>query len=849
MSQIQTFQVFPTIPEPLAFLEELTRNLWWSWKPEAKELFRRIDPQNWSLSGRNPIIFLTRIPQERLEQLARDDSFLAQLARIEEQFRYRVESPVERTDHPFRENEVVAYLSMEFGIHESLPLFAGGLGILAGDHLKAASNLGLPLVGIGLLYREGYFRQFLDPDGWQQEEYPETDLYHLPLERVVDASGIDLRLTVAGPDGPIHADVWKVQVGRIPLYLLDANILQNPKQIRDVTARLYSGDPKRRLAQEVLLGIGGIQALGRLGLYAKVVHMNEGHSAFSGIERVAQIVTEQKVDLKTALEIVPRSTVFTTHTPVAAGHDEFPADMVRPVLIPFAERIGTSLEEILSWGQPDGTAGDGPLSMFVLGLRMAEHCNGVSELHGRVARQMWSHVWPKYAMDEVPITHVTNGIHISTFISDEFARLFDRYLGPQWYMGSRRQENIERIDDIYEEDLWRAHETKRASLIRTCRTLMTQQYVRRNVPRALVEEAESVLDPEALTIGFARRFATYKRANLLLKDPDRLQALLADEERPVQFVFAGKAHPKDDEGKALIKQLVLFAREANIRHKFVFIEDYDMHLARYLVQGTDIWLNTPRRPHEACGTSGMKAALNGVLNVSVLDGWWCEGYSEDRGWAIGHGEEYSDAAYQDAVESRALYNVLENDVIPCFYDRKNGDAPSRWITMMKESMKMAMKDFCSLRMVSEYESRFYVPIARRHDALIADEAKEARAIADQMARFKIHWKQIRIEQPVRDRRGAYRVGERFGVTTNVFLGNLKPEEVEVQLYYGHMKSIDSLANGHTKVMTVEETFGSGQYRYACTVSTDEAGRFGYTARIIPQGDARIRNTPMLVTWA
>ncbi len=846
---MQTFQVFPTIPEPLSFLETLVRNLWWSWKPDAKDLFRRIDPRLWAESGRNPLVFLTRLSQERLERLAVDDSYLAHLKRVESHFAERVLSAVDRSSGPYSDGETVAYFSMEFGIHESLPLFAGGLGVLAGDHLKASSNMGLPLTGIGLLYREGYFRQFLDTDGWQQEEYPQTDLYQLPVERARDQEGNDLRVTVTGPDGPIHADVWKLVVGRIPLYLLDANILQNGPAVRDITARLYSGETRIRLSQEVLLGIGGMQALAKLGILPKAVHMNEGHSAFSSIERVAQTIERYGVDLKTALEIVPRSTIFTTHTPVAAGHDEFPADLVKPVLKVFAPRLGTTVEEILSWGQPTGTAADGPMSMFVLGLRMAGHCNGVSELHGYVARNMWSHVWPKRAVEEVPISHVTNGIHVSTFISDEFARLFDRYLGPEWYMSSRKPENIRRLEDIYEEDLWRAHEMNRSRLIRFCREQMARQYARRNAPRAAIEEAESVLDPEVLTIAFARRFATYKRAYLLLQDQDRLEALLTNKNFPVQFIFAGKAHPRDNEGKELIQRIVRFARQADIRHRFIFIENYDMAMARYLVQGADVWLNTPRRPFEACGTSGMKAAVNGVLNLSILDGWWCEGYTEEVGWAIGRGEEYPDTAYQDAVEGQALYNILENGVIPTFYERKNGDAPNRWIRMMKASMKMAMRDFCSLRMVADYQNRFYLPAGRRFDELLADDAGEARQIANQIKRFRSYWSQVQIEPPVREMRGSYRVGDQLRISTRVKLGELKPEEVVVELYYGLLKSVDSIREGKTETMSMSEDLGGGSYEYSCSITCISAGRYGFTARVTPQGDRRVRTTPLMVTWA
>jgi starch phosphorylase len=849
MKNFQTFQVIPSIPKPLQFIETLSRNMWWCWNKDAIELFRRMDPPLWVEAGRNPIFFLSKIPQHHFEKLEKDKGFLAHLKSVREQFQNRVLDSVDRAETNFGPGETIAYFSMEFGIHESLPLFAGGLGVLAGDHLKSASNLNLPLTGVGLMYRHGYFRQYLNHEGWQQEAYPDTDIYALPVERVRDSSGNELRISVIGPDGPIQAVVWKMMIGRIPLYLLDTNILENPLPYRDMTSRLYAGNQKTRLAQEVLLGIGGMRALEKLNIPVKVLHMNEGHSAFASLERLAQTMTDQKVDLKTALEIVPRTSVFTTHTPVAAGHDEFPAEDVLPYIKPLEEKLGTSATEILSWGQTDGSPANAPLSMFILALHMASHRNGVSRLHGSVARRMWSHVWPQRPVEEVPISHITNGIHISSFISQEFATLFGRYLGPDWYMSSRKTENIDHIDDIYDEELWRSHEMNRSRLVRTCREQLVKQYARRNAPRNVIEALESALDPNVLTIAFARRFASYKRAYLLFQDPQRLEAIVNNEKYPVQFVFAGKAHPKDDEGKGLIKQLFQFASKPEVRDRIVFLEDYDMHLARHLLQGADVWLNTPRRPLEACGTSGMKAAINGVLNVSILDGWWCEGYTQERGWRIGNGEEYEDRDYQDAVESQALYNVLENEVIPFFYDRKNGDIPGNWIKMMKASMKMAMEMFCSIRMVADYENRFYTPAAKRYDALLANQAEEARKLTDQISRLRSLWKHIEISPPVRHAHGPCRVGEKFEITSEVNLAELKPDEVDVELYYGQMKSLEDLDASRSEPMRVLEDKGNGQYLYGCSLNCQSSGRFGFTVRVTPSGDERVKSTPRLLTWA
>jgi len=849
MKNFQTYQTYPNIPPSLSFLETLSRNMWWCWKKDAIELFRRIDPPLWVASGRNPIAFLARIPQTRLEQLAEDDGYRAHLEGIKADFKSLVLDPVNREESSFEPGDTVAYFSMEFGLHESLPLFAGGLGILAGDHLKAASNMATPLIGIGLMYRQGYFRQYLDQEGWQQENYPQTDIYNLPVERIKDVSGADLTISIQGPEGPIHAIIWKIMVGRIPLYLLDTNILDNTPVSREITSRLYAGDNKIRLAQEMLLGIGGMKALAAMEVKTKVLHLNEGHCAFAGLQRIAQTMSDNGLDLKTTLEIIPRTTVFTTHTPVAAGHDEFAVDLVKPYLMPFEEKLGISVDEILSWGQPRGSKTDAPLSMFNLALHMSAYCNGVSKLHGAVARRMWSFIWPQRTEEEVPISHVTNGIHIPSFISQEFAYLFDRYLGPDWFLASRKPEIIKRIGEIYDEELWRGHETNRSRLVRTCRRRLVKQYERRNAPRKVLEAVESALDQDTLTIAFARRFATYKRAGLLLKDPDRLESIINNTKYPVQFIFAGKAHPRDNEGKELIKQLFQFASKAEVRDKIVFLEDYDMHLARHLFQGADAWLNTPRRPLEACGTSGIKAAINGVLNVSILDGWWCEGYSKERGWRIGNGEEYEDLGYQDTVESQALYNVLENEVIPCFYDRKNGDLPAAWLQMMKASMKMAMESFCSLRMVSDYQKRYYIPAARRWDGLLAEKAEESKRLAAQSNRLRTLWENIEINSPLRDTSGPCRVGDSFRVTSEVNLGGFRPDEVDVELYYGHLESLEKVSSSRIEPMTVVEEKGDGKYLYGCVLNCDVSGRFGFTVRVTPVGDERVKATPRLLTWA
>ncbi|OQX62484.1 MAG: alpha-glucan phosphorylase [Desulfococcus sp. 4484_241] len=851
MGFLQTFQVFPKVPQTLRFMEVLIRNMWWCWNLEVIDLFRRIDPKLWDESGRNPIAFFTMIEQEKIDRLAHDASFQTNMEEIREKFTREVVEPA--TDVHYRSsspNDIIAYFSMEFGIHESLPLFAGGLGILAGDHLKAASDLGLPVAGVGLFYANGYFRQFLDHDGWQQEKYPETNLYYLPVERVKNSDGGDLKISVTGPDGEIQAIVWKIRVGRTTLFLLDTNIRENPPQFREINSRLYRSTGKARLCQEIVLGIGGMKALQAMGLNPVVCHMNEGHCSFSSVERVAQIRELHNVDLKTAIEINARTNIFTTHTPVAAGYDEFPPDLVRPCLVPFEKRLGIPADDLIKWGQADGSNPACPFSMFVLGLHLTQNINGVSELHGSVARKMWSHVWPGLPVKEVPIRHITNGVHIPSWISIENALLYQRYLGRDWAVDIwNNSELARRIEDIYDEELWRAHEMSKTRLIRSCRRWMTRQYGRRNAPKSVMKEAESVLDDDALTIVFARRFASYKRATLLLRDPDRLKAILSSKEHPVQLIFAGKAHPRDDDGKRIIQQIVNFAKEPECRHKIIFLEDYDINMARHLVQGADIWLNTPRRPLEACGTSGMKAAANGGLNVSILDGWWCEGYSPEVGWAIGNGEEYDDTDYQDAVESHALYNVLENDVIPCFYDRGNGGIPDRWVAMMKASMRMVLERFCAHKMVDRYDSTFYLPAMSAYYDLTENGAREAIRLSEQHIRLRELWNAITIESPRRLTGGAFRIGDSVALSVVAHLGKLLPEEVEVEVYYGPLKGIEEIEDGESIPMGVKENLGNGAYRYECSLVCRTAGRFGFTVRVMPKADNFIKYTPGLITWA
>ena len=849
MKKVQIYKVYPAIPESLSFLDYLARNLWWCWNHEAVELFRRIHPGQWETVGKNPVAFLSNISQRRFEQLAADESFLGHLGRVKAKFEkiFSYVSPVKEFD--LGAKETIAYFSMEFGLHESLPIFAGGLGVLAGDHLKASSTQGIPLTGIGLLFREGYFRQFLDHNGWQQETYPINDVFDLPLQKVMDTSGFDIKIEIPGPQGLIKAWVWLLKVGKIKLFLLDTNLPENSKTIRDITSRLYASHGETRVAQEILLGIGGVKALRMMDIFPNVCHMNEGHCAFAGLERVSILMDTYALDFQSAFQICKRTSVFTTHTPVAAGHDEFPKELIRPYIKSYAEKFAVSHDELLSWGEPRDIVNSERFSMFILGAHFSGYINGVSRLHGQVARRMWQSLWPGRQVEEIPISHITNGVHICSYLSQHKNALLERYLSADWSNKLYNAAMISRIDNIEDADLWHVHELDRSNLTRKCRQLLLAQYERRNAPRHELDNIASAMDHRVLTICFARRFATYKRAALLLKDIPRLTRLITDEDRPIQLVFAGKAHPNDTEGKEIIKQIVEFARTPEVRRRVVFLENYDINVARYMVQGCDVWLNTPRRPNEACGTSGMKASANGGLNLSILDGWWCEGFREDRGWTIGNGDYYDNHDYQDEVESQALFNVLENDVIPLFYDRQRGNPPLKWIKMMKNAMKMAIYDFSSDRMVREYSERFYIPAARNFKVLTDDGAEKAKALAVKQSRLISLWSNIRLSKPILTTGIDFTVGDTFRITLEVFLGELTPEEVVIQVYHGKLKPSNLLEGSRSEIMWLQKTIAQGTHIYACTITCSDSGRFGVTARVIPKGDEVLSNTPHLITWA
>ncbi len=856
MPTLRHYTVVPRLPAALERVREIAHNLWWAWSPEARALFVRIHADLFEEVHGNPIELLSRVDQKRLDELAADDAFLSHLELAWASFQQYMSR-----EGWFQKRfggtggaagARIGYFSMEYGLNESLPIYSGGLGVLAGDHLKTASDLGLPLVGVGLAYAEGYFRQVLNDDGWQGERYPINDWHRLPVQRVEGETG-PLIINVDYPDRVVYAQVWRVNVGRVPLFLLDANLERNAPADRAITGPLYGGDQEFRVRQEIMLGIGGVHALEALGLTPTVCHMNEGHSAFLALERIARVMRDKGASFQIASEACSSGNVFTTHTPVPAGNDAFLPDLVRRYLEPYRASLGLSEDELLSLGRQPGGDPSQPFSMPVLAIRTADHYNGVSALHGEVSRKMWKGLWPDLPDHEIPIQSVTNGVHTPSWISDEMSALFTRYLGPRWVDSLSDRALWARVHEIPDAELWQTHGHRRHRLVTLARKWLRGAAERRQAGHVELEASGEVLDPRALTIGFARRFATYKRAALLFTDLDRVKRLLSIPDRPVQLVFAGKAHPQDKGGKELIRSIVHASREVGLQGKVVFVEDYDMRIARALVSGVDVWLNTPRRPLEASGTSGMKAAANGALNVSVLDGWWAEAWAAhgaDVGWAIGRGEEYPDAT-GDAVEAEALYDLLEREVVPLFFDRDDRDRlPRAWIKRMKNAIAHLVPEFNTSRMVREYTERFYVPAIKESSRMRADDLAGAKALTAWKARVRQAWGQVGIREVAAKGAAELKVGESMRVDALVHLGTLSPDDVAVELYYGPTAGAHELTHGEIVRMKVQGGPIDGVYKYAGEIPSLASGAHAFAARVMPwNADMSHPYETSLIRWA
>jgi glycogen phosphorylase len=707
------------IPEPLGRLPELAYNVWWSWVPEARELFKRLDLTLWRSTQHNPVEMLRAISPERLDVVAHDASFIRHYNKVMMIFNRELENGHLwfSTTFPELQRQQIAYFSAEFGLHNSLPIYSGGLGILSGDHAKEASDLAIPLVGVGFMYPQGYFRQRIPSHGWQEAIYQQLDMNDAPIRPAADAGGNDVKISVRLGDRDVYARIWHVNVGRVDLYLMDTDVDENDPWNRELSARLYSGDSEVRIRQEIMLGIGGVRTLRAMNVAPAIWHMNEGHSAFLVLELIRERVAAG-LSFAEAREQVREQTVFTTHTPVPAGHDAFAFHLIEQYFGDYWPQLGISRDEFLSLGRHHEVWGPA-FNMTVLALRSAGRVNGVSQLHGEVSREMWQSVWPDRPVEEVPIMAITNGVHIPTWLPTEARLLYNKYLGANWVEEQDDPALWERLAEIPDAELWDIHLQLKHKLIAFLRERVRNRWIRGGDDPTGVLTSGTLLDPGTLTIGFARRFATYKRANLIFTDIERLRAILLHSHRPVQLIFAGKAHPADDPGKMLIQQIYTHAKHHELGGRVAFVEDYDMHMARYLVQGVDVWLNNPRRPREASGTSGMKAAINGVPNLSVLDGWWVEGYNGGNGWAIGDDTVRDNEDEQDRADANSLYEQLEREIVPLFYDRDRDSIPRGWVQVMREAIRSSAPYFGTRRMLKEYATRLYVPTMIRDEASVA----------------------------------------------------------------------------------------------------------------------------------
>lgn len=829
----RTLHVESRLPAALEALRPLSRNLYWSWNDDATALFQRFGAERWEASGHNPVSLLQSVPQAELDAFAGDPGFLAHLARVHEAFAEYMARPAQAPIAAAGERDVVAYFSPEFALTESLPIYSGGLGVLAGDHLKSASDMGLPLVGVSLFYREGYFRQLIGPDGWQREEYTGLDLIGQPMSPVTTDAGAPLTVTVTAEGREIVLNVWRLDVGRVPLFLLDTNHEANSPADREITARVYGGDLGVRIRQEIVLGIGGVRALRAMGLNPAVCHMNEGHSALLGVERIRALMEEFGVSFEEAAIPVSAATVFTTHTAVAAGIDLFPPGLVEGQLAHVYEGLGVAAGRFLGLGRVNpGDAGE-PFSMGLLGLRLSGFRNGVSQVHRRIARQLWEAAWPDVPAEQVPIESVANGVHLPTWVSHEMGAVYDTHIGRQWRDSPDDPGPWRRVFDIPDDELWRTHERQREALVSRARREQRHATARYGPPATDEPAGGQVLTQGILTIGFARRFAGYKRATLLLRDPARLDSIVNNPVRPVQILFAGKAHPRDEPAKQLIREVVQFSRRPEFRDRLVVLEGHDVALARAMVQGCDVWLNTPLRPLEASGTSGMKATANGALHLSVLDGWWAEAFRPGIGWAIGRDRPEDDAEVQDAVDAESLYALLENEVAPLFYARDGEGVPVGWVQRMKASIAACAPAFNSNRMVAEYVRRAYAPAISNWHSLLRDGAAAARAVNGWLGHVREGWGGLNVEDVVDDSPPTATLGDAVTVHVRLQPGSLDPGDIRVDIVHGAANPAGDLSATATSAMALVSRADDGTCLFAGTFAPATSGRVGYAIRVLP----------------
>lgn len=846
-------KVTTELPPELSRLKDLAYNLWWSWNNEAIDLYRAIDLALWERLNKNPVRFLQEVNYKKLQEKLSDSSFMAQYNKVVERFDHYMSGNRNswyQNAYPDKQQEQIVYFSAEYGLHEVLPIYSGGLGVLSGDHCKTASDLGLPFTAVGLFYKQGYFSQRINREGWQETNFSALNVSHLPVQPVVSQDQKPLVIHVEMPGRIVYAKVWRIAIGRIFLYLLDTDIPENNQYDRGLTARLYGGDKETRIQQEILLGIGGIRMLDALGIQGTVFHMNEGHSAFMGLELCRKLIVEKNLSFDEAREVVISSSVFTTHTPVPAGNDVFPMDMMDRYFGDYWNQLRLQRHEFLSLGTKPGDPYN--FNMTVLALNLSGKRNGVSELHGAVSRNIYSSVWPGIPEDDVPITHITNGIHTLTWLSPNLKYLYDKYLPENWQERLYDLQVWESVQKIPDEEIWSIHNLLKAKMLKYVREMLKIQYQANGIPAFEVNELDRQLDPNTFTIGFARRFATYKRANLIFRDMARIERLLNSKDMPVQIIFAGKAHPADRPAHEVIKHIHDIARSEGFRGKVFLVENYYMTLARNLVQGVDIWLNNPRRPLEASGTSGQKVAINGVINCSIFDGWWCEGYNGKNGWVIGDDTPYDNEHYQDDADSQSLYTLLEKQIIPMFYERDAAGIPREWVKMMKQSIQSLTPAFSTHRMVQDYTRDFYVPLIDRVRMIKNSDYSVVRALSSWKQNIAKGWSQVRIlpdmdglsltEQNIKS-------GEPLTISTAVQLGSLAPSDVTVEVYYGTI-SHGQIQQGEGVEMGVSAQLDSSTYQYTATLKIIDGGEYGYSFRVYPKHELLCNRFDMpYMKWA
>ncbi|HOJ12723.1 MAG TPA: alpha-glucan family phosphorylase [Clostridiales bacterium] len=828
--------VNPILPERLSRLKDIAYNLWWSWNFDALDLFEDIDSDLWEGTGKNPIFFLQEVSSNKLEEALNNKAYMLKFGEVVDEFDSYLSDKNTwfNRNYPNIGNHVVAYFSAEYGLNEILPIYSGGLGVLSGDHCKSASDLGIPFTAIGLLYKQGYFSQRINKDGWQETVFSDLDVSRLPLQPALNNEGEQVLINIELPGRMVYAKVWEVKIGRVSLYLMDTDIEQNNESDRWLTARLYGGDQETRVQQEILLGIGGVRILEALCINAWVYHMNEGHSAFLGLEIIRKHIHEKKLSFKAAKEVAQAHIIFTTHTSVPAGNDVFPLYMIDKYFSNYWNNLGISRHQFLDMGLKVNDNQN--FNMTVLALTLAGRKNGVSELHGAVTRNIYNNLWPGVPEDEVPIIHITNGIHTTSWLSASLEKLFDKYIGKEWQEKISEKSIWQNIDKVPDNQLWSIHIQLKNELIVYLREKIKLQRISNGCSPENIRETDHLLDPDALTIGFARRFATYKRANLIFRNIERIKSIFNNPEMPVQIIFAGKAHPADRPAHEVIKYINDIASSEGFTGKVVLVEDYNIALARKMVQGVDIWLNNPRRPLEASGTSGQKVCINAIINFSILDGWWCEGFNGNNGWVIGNGTYCDDEYYQDNADSESLYSILESQIIPLYFRRDANGIPTGWTRLMKESIKSLAYRFSTHRTVQDYTNKMYIPSITRVDKIISSYYSYAINLAEWKSFIEENWSQVSISaEKTLNHLKEYKTpaGNSIAISANVNMGNIDPLNVKVEVYYRKLNHSNDIEEPQVKEMKMIEKTGSASWLYTAEIKLDDGGEYSYTFRVIP----------------